>query len=94
MAIPAENSLESKMIASLTKGKYYLQIGVYPLGSDLEREAVRMSNTYPVAIEPSTSNGGGSYRLLLGPLNQGESTALLQRLKKTGYNDAFIRIGR
>jgi hypothetical protein len=28
---------------------------------------------------------------LVGPINQGESAALLQRFKKSGYPDAFIK---
>jgi hypothetical protein len=34
---------------------------------------------------------GNWYRILLGPLNQGESGAILQRFKSIGYKDSFIR---
>jgi len=32
-----------------------------------------------------------TYCVLLGPLNQGESAAILQRFKSIGYKKAFIR---
>jgi len=33
------------------------------------------------------------YRILIGPLNQGESAAILVRFKSIGYKDAFVRKG-
>jgi hypothetical protein len=33
------------------------------------------------------------YRVLVGPVNLGESGALLQRFKRSGYKDAFIKQG-
>jgi len=38
-------------------------------------------------------DGDNWYRILLGPMNQGESAAVLQRFKSIGYRDAFVRRG-
>jgi len=47
--------------------------------------------TYPLAVQNVGSDTNPMFRILLGPLNQGESGAMLQRFKSIGYSDAFIR---
>jgi cell division septation protein DedD len=79
------------LIASLEKGKYYLQLGAFSRPESVESAIAAIDKTYPLAVQ----NGGNSekplYRILVGPLNLGESGAALQRFKGSGYKDAFVR---
>jgi cell division septation protein DedD len=79
------------VIGSLEKGKYYLQIGAYSRADSVESEIGRIGKEYPLVVQ----NGGNAfapvYRILVGPVNLGESGALLERFRSTGYGDAFVR---
>jgi hypothetical protein len=78
-------------IGELEKGKYYLQLGAYSKPDALESSAAKLDSNYPLAVQAAGSPDKPLYRLLLGPVNLGESGALLQRFKGSGYRDAFVR---
>jgi hypothetical protein len=79
------------VIGELEKGKYYLQLGAYSKPEVLESSVSKLDSHYPLAVQAAGSQDNPIYRLLLGPVNLGESGALLQRFKGSGYNDAFVR---
>jgi hypothetical protein len=82
------------IIARLEAGKQYVQIGAFTRPDTLETAVTRASRTYPLAVQTGGSDTGGSpvYRLLIGPLNAGESAAVAQRVRNGGFPDAFIRV--
>jgi len=82
---------QAPLISSLEQGKWYVQIGVYSRPDNVEDEISRIGTTYPVAIQNIGSDASPMFRVLLGPLNQGESGAMLQRFRSIGYADAFVR---
>jgi hypothetical protein len=100
-AVPAEAGLPHPperaagfsvpVISRLEKGKYYLQLAAYTLPELVETELLRISTVYPLAVQEGGSTEKPLYRILIGPVNLGESGALLQRFKVSGYRDAFIR---
>jgi len=79
------------LISSLEPNKWYVQVGVYTHPDYVEDEITRIGTTYPLAIQNVGTDTSPMFRVLLGPLNQGESGAMLQRFKSIGYNDAFVR---
>jgi cell division protein FtsN len=79
------------MILDLERGKYYVQVGAYSRHDTLNNAAGRIDKVYPLKVQISGSETKPLYRLVIGPLNQGEAQAHLQRFKKTGYDDAFVR---
>jgi len=86
-------------IFSLDYGKYYVQIAAVNTPEQVE-STVRRIDRERLSPEPFLSyqpvvfkDGDNWYRILLGPLNQGESAAVLQRFKSIGFNDAFVRRG-
>jgi hypothetical protein len=79
------------VIDKLEKGKYYLQLAAFTLPDLVETELLKISTVYPLAVQESGSAEKPLYRILIGPINSGESGALLQRFKTAGYRDAFIR---
>jgi hypothetical protein len=79
------------VISSLEKGKYYLQLAAYTLPELVEDELARIDSFYPRAIQETGNPEKPLYRILIGPVNLGESGALLQRFKTSGYRDAFVR---
>jgi hypothetical protein len=81
------------LIRSLDRGKYYLQIGAFSRAESIESLIIKVGNGYPLAVQNGGSEGKPLYRLLIGPVNLGESGALLQRFKSIGYSDVFVRSG-
>ena len=79
------------VIGELEKGKYYLQLGAYRKPDVLESRVSKLDSRYPLAVQTAGNPDDPIYRLLLGPVNLGESGALLQRFKGSGYSDAFVR---
>ncbi|MDR1398309.1 MAG: SPOR domain-containing protein [Treponema sp.] len=80
-------------IASLEVGQYYLQLIAYNRLEQVESAVSSIGRAYPLTVQSVGPNENPVYRLLIGPLNLGESGALLQRFKRLGYKDAFIRQG-
>ena len=80
------------LINSLETGKYYLQIAAYSREESVRSEIAKIDSKLPLAIMNAGSPDKPVYRVLIGPVNLGESGALLQRFKAT-YKDAFIRLG-
>jgi hypothetical protein len=89
--VETERGFSVPMISRLEKGKYYLQLAAYTLPELVETELLKISTVYPLAVQESGSAEKPLYRILIGPVNLGESGALLQRFKVSGYRDAFIR---
>ncbi|MDR2480178.1 MAG: SPOR domain-containing protein, partial [Treponema sp.] len=87
---PEHSIFDIPVLGALERGKYYIQIGAFSRPELIAPAIGRLHKNYPLAIQ----NAGGQtpvYRLLLGPLNLGESGAMLQRVKSIGYTDAFVR---
>jgi hypothetical protein len=86
----AKNSENWKLptIKSLNKDSYYVQLAASKDRSVLEKDAGQFNDGYPFAVQSVPDK---PYRLLLGPLNEGESNAVLARVSIEGYSDAFIR---
>jgi len=79
-----------RTIDRLDRGKYYVQVAALP--ADLiESTLMQIDRSFSPAVFKGADN---VYRILIGPLNQGESAAVLVRFKSIGYKDAFVRIGR
>jgi len=79
------------LISRLEQGKCYVQVAAYQRVEHVEDEINRIGTSYPLAVQNVGSDTNPMFRVLLGPLNQGESGAMLQRFKSIGYSDAFIR---
>jgi len=78
-----------KTIPRLDRGKYYVQVAALPV--DLVESALKQIDR---GFAPVVFKGADNmYRILIGPLNQGESAAVLVRFKSIGYKDAFVRVG-
>ncbi|MDR1900863.1 MAG: SPOR domain-containing protein [Treponema sp.] len=81
------------MIDKLEKGRYYLQLGAFSKAETVERELLKIDGVYPLSIQDNGNKENPVYRILVGPVNRGESNALLERFKTLGYRDAFVRTG-
>jgi hypothetical protein len=79
------------IIRELEGGKQYVQIGAFTRPDTLETAVAHANRSYPLAVQTGGSNDTLVYRLLIGPLNAGESAAALQRVKRNGFPDAFVR---
>ncbi|MDR2597378.1 MAG: SPOR domain-containing protein [Treponema sp.] len=88
----ATTEFSAPIIESFVKGMYYIQIGAYRTAQTVESEISKIEKNLPVALMKVESEDGPIYRILIGPLNLGESGAILQRYKAI-YNDAFVRLG-
>jgi hypothetical protein len=90
-AIPGVFSVPS--VGELEPGKYYLQLGAYSKTDAVEQEITKIEKNLPLAVQCTGGADKPVYRILVGPVNHGESGALLQRFKSIGYKDAFVRRG-
>jgi hypothetical protein len=81
-----------KRINALEKGKYYIQMGIFNGSEEIDRTLLRLRKNLPAVIQNAGADGAPT-KLLLGPMNEGESNALLVRLKKDGWKDVFIKSG-
>jgi hypothetical protein len=88
---PVYSIFSVPVISRLERGKYYLQLGAFSKAEAVELELARIGSAYPLAVQNGGSPEHPVYRILLGPVNLGESGALLRRFKGSGYGDAFIR---
>ena len=79
------------LISSLESNRWYVQVAAYSRHDYVENEISRLGTEYPLAIQNIGTDINPMFRVLLGPLNQGEGGAMLQRMKSIGYRDAFIR---
>jgi hypothetical protein len=79
------------LISTLERGKYYVQIGAFNRPELIDSAVSRIGANYPLTVQNAGSEREPLYRILLGPLNLGESGAMLQRVKSIGYKDAFVR---
>jgi cell division septation protein DedD len=77
-------------VPRLSQGGYYVQIAALSSPDLFEDTVNGIDRRYPIVIDDKNN----LYRILLGPLNQGESAAVLQRFKSIGFNDAFVRLER
>jgi len=81
-------------VPRLSQPGYYVQLAAYRTAESTEnaiRQTIRQIENYGPVVH---LEGDNLYRILLGPLNQGESAAVLQRFKSIGYKDAFVRLIR
>ncbi|MDR0476222.1 MAG: hypothetical protein LBH43_21470 [Treponema sp.] len=93
-AVPApadNNNFSVPVISGLEKGKYYIQVVAGAEAEGIESEIRKIGRSLPLAVQ-RTGVENRIYRLLIGPVNLGESGALLERIKAS-YKDAFVRVG-
>ncbi len=81
------------LVPALSKGSFYVQVGVYGTNEAIEKAAGGFASGYPLAMERVEMKTGSAYRLYVGPLSRDESGVVLYRIKSLGYKDAFVRIG-
>jgi hypothetical protein len=88
---PAATIFSVPLITRFDAGKQYVQIGAFARQDTLESAIGRAGWSYPRAVQTGGSGGATVYRLLIGPLNPGESAAVMRRVRSSGFPDAFIR---
>ena len=77
----------------LAEDSYYLQLGVYREQYSALNLAGSLGGTYPVTVLVSDDMDTLKYKVMVGPLGQDESGAVLYGFQSTGYPDAFLRKG-
>jgi hypothetical protein len=88
--VVTDSTFSVPRIYELDRGWYYVQVAAVDSPESVERMISQIDRSYrPVVYR----DGDNWYRILLGPLNQGESAAVLQRFRSIGYSDAFVRQG-
>lgn len=88
----SKKSLEKYKVSSLKdleSGKYYIQIAVLADENNLKDTVSKFEKQYPVTLVPLAS--GKATQVMIGPLGMDEYGAVLNRFKKSGYKDAFLR---
>ena len=81
------------IVTSLEPGRYYLQLVAFSREDSMRNELAKFSNQIPRQVMNVGTPESPLFRLLIGPLTQGESEAYLFHFRSV-YPDAFIRFGR
>jgi len=82
------------LLKGLTKGSFYVQIGVYGSNDSLQSAIGGFKATYPLAVESLTTKAGSpAFRLFVGPLSRDEGGVVLLRIRALGFKDAYLRKG-
>ena len=72
-----------------------MQIGAFSRFENVEEEIGRVAGyPYPLVIQNIGSDTDPMFRVLFGPMNQGESAAVLRRVRSVGNTDAFAKLSR
>lgn len=88
----SKKSLEKYKVSSLKElesGRYYIQIAVLADENNLKDTVSKFEKQYPVTLVPLAC--GKATQVMIGPLGMDEYGAVLNRFKKSGYKDAFLR---
>ncbi|MBN2653480.1 MAG: SPOR domain-containing protein [Spirochaetales bacterium] len=73
------------------KNMFFLQIGIFKdRGSAVEATEMLQSTRFPVSILEVENNGKKVYKVLVGPIFEGEKGIVLKTMKKLGFKDAFF----
>ncbi|MCL2600794.1 MAG: SPOR domain-containing protein [Treponema sp.] len=82
-----------ELVSSLERNRWFVQLGAFTNFKRVEEEISRleMGYPYPVIIQKVGTDTNPMFRVLLGPLNQGESAAVLRRVRSVGHTEAFVR---
>jgi hypothetical protein len=91
-AFDEDLAAEAKFTDKLTSSSYYLQLAAYQELKSAKELASKLLPRYPVTIY----TGKGEtfpYKVMVGPLNEDESGAMLYSFTSRGYRDAFLRRG-
>ena len=77
------------IVEKLESEKYFVQIATYSKVENVEKILSTYGNNYPiVCYQPS---GRNDYQVMIGGLNKDEYAIVLERFRKAGYKDAFLR---
>jgi hypothetical protein len=89
----ALDALNALRMEYLSKGIYYVQVGVYRSGQSAAKAVSELSPDYPLSYQEVASKDNSLYRVYVGPLRKDESGVVMVRLKSMGIKDAFVRKG-
>jgi hypothetical protein len=81
------------MTRVLVEDSYYIQLGAYREQYSALDLAGRLGGMYPVTVFISDSSDTFNYKVMVGPLGQDESGAVMYSFRSSGYPDAFLRKG-
>ncbi|MBO4732510.1 MAG: SPOR domain-containing protein [Spirochaetaceae bacterium] len=79
-------------IAEYEKNKYYVQLSVNRDVANIRNIVSKSRGKYPVSLKQS-NRYTDAYEVLIGPLTADEYNAILNKVKKDGYKDAFVKRG-
>ncbi len=85
--LPAE--LASLCIDSLSGNEYYVQIATLGDIHNISSVVASYGNKYPIRL--MASGDGLLYQVFVGPLTKDESGAVLERFRRGGFPDAFVK---
>ena len=82
------------LVSRLERNRWYVQLGTFARVESVENEIDRIATAhpYPLLIQNVGTDMDPMFHILLGPLNQGESAAVLNRVRSVGNVNAFVKV--
>ena len=84
---------KAPLVERLEKGKFYVQLGAFGKADSVNGILASIGELFPATVQAGGTVEKPVYRVFVGPVNLGESGALLMRFRKSGYPDAFVKEG-
>ena len=85
---------EIEETSTLTNERYYLQLAVFADEKNARKLSAELfAKHYPTTVFRPDDPESRLFKVLVGPLTEDESGALLFSFRARGYNDAFVRRG-
>jgi len=76
---------------SAKKGQIYIQIASYADSANVKKVIDTYGKKYPYVLEKAVAKKGEVTKILIGPIGKDEYGAVLERFKKFGFKDAFVK---
>ncbi len=83
--------VELPSTAPAKKGQIYIQIASYSDSANVKKVIDAYGKKYPYVLEKSVAKKGEVTKILIGPVGKDEYGAVLERFKKLGFKDAFVK---
>lgn len=84
-----EDYIEPQGLKGLKSGSFYVQIATMASDESLNTVVTKYAVNYPLVLVPTANKK--SYQVMIGSLNVDEYGVVLERFRKFGFNDAFLR---
>ena len=88
---PIKHTVKPPSSENAVIGKWYVQVVTHTNLDVLDNDTKKIGFNELISIQKTGPDTDPKYIVLLGPFNQGECAAMLQRMKSMGFKGSFMK---